>query len=117
MANPYGNNLGNQSALIEELRRFGLLGGPQSNAPQMPIPQLDPGVPAQIPVMPNMPAPAVGNPSEAVDMMFGGVPSKSPLMDSARSEWSKNYGGYDPVSGIDWNTGRGGQTFGKAMGK
>ncbi len=53
-SNPFGRS---DSSLIEELMSFGLLGGAfggsrDSNAPQQPVPPLDPSQGAQLPRMP-----------------------------------------------------------------
>ena len=113
--------------LIEELRRFGLLGGQtgrqdamaraQGMAPEMPIPQIASGGGGPPPMMP-MPAPAVGDP---LQLFMGGDrgrgPGNQPILDRIKARGAQSGGGYDPMTGIDWNTGRGGGTWRKAIGK
>lgn len=123
MANPFDRPFDDRPDLIEELTRFGLIGpppggyGPQggrprSNAPEMPVPQIDRGSGGPLPMIPMTP-PAVGNP---LQMLMGGGGGPTPFGNYLQSQGTKLWGGFDPQSGIRWNTGRRGQT-GSALAK
>ena len=97
--------------LIDELRRFGLLGDsrPRDNAPKMPVPQIDR---AQGGVLPQMPMAAPPGGFNPMQMGGGGGPN---ILDIFRqSQNTKFVGGFDPLAaggqGINWNTGRQGQS-------
>ena len=100
--------------LIDELRRFGLLGDsrPRDNAPQMPVPEIDRAQGGVLPQMPMAAPPGGFNPMQ----MGGGGGGPTMFGNYLQSQGTKLWGGFDPQSGINWNTGRQGQS-GSALGK
>ncbi len=79
-------------------QRYPLL---RSNAPDMPVPNLNRDQGAPLPQIP-MAAPQFSDPFQS----RGGGTSDPWLLNSLKSEGTKLWGGYDPTTGIDWDTGR-----------